>query len=224
MKSFSLASLILLIVIAALVSSQLVMMRQLADARAEVENVRKKYGYIRVEDEKLTYVSRITIHEEDDANYRLIVPAGSRYMLHLTDATFENDGFPSHPIPTQTISLNGWTDGADVVLSYSISYPAFVLNSKNKAPYIKAPRVVVHTEADKYFDYVPPDWKYTGGKSKTADLQTGPQKTYATDETIEFMWWKDSSTSRGFVLWLEPYATYDARESKKNATEQTDAP
>jgi hypothetical protein len=188
------------------------MMRQLADAREEVESIRRKYGYIRVEDEKMTYVSRIAENEETDDAYRIVVPAGSRYLLHLTDTQFEHDGYPPDPIPTKTISLNGWREGADVVLSYSIYW-------ENNAP-----RVVVHTEADEFFDYVPPNWQSGGGPNEGSHLQTAPQKAFAIDETIQFMWWKDPSTKRGIMLWLEPHSQWEARRNARKATEQSGEP
>jgi len=100
--------------------------------------VRRKYGYIKIDNEKMTYVSRIAENEETKDAYRIIVPAGSRYMLHLTDAVFEDDFPPQNPVPTRTISLNGWREGADVVLSYSCFWEK------------DAHRIVVHTEADQF--------------------------------------------------------------------------
>ena len=77
MKSYSLLSLLLLIVIVGLSVSQFMMMRQLADAQAEVDQVRSKYGYIRVENETKAYISRIASNEQDVDAYRICVPAGS---------------------------------------------------------------------------------------------------------------------------------------------------
>jgi len=129
MKSYSLLTLLLLIVIAALSVSQFVMMRQLADAQAEIDTVRRKYGYIRIENENSTYVSRIADNEQGENAYRIRVPSGSRYLLHLTDATFEKSDYPVDPIPTKTISLNGWQEGADAVLSYSIYWAQIACES-----------------------------------------------------------------------------------------------
>ena len=81
MKSYSLISLLLFTAVAALLVSQFVMMRQLAEANAEIDAVRSKYGYIRVDDSSKTYVSRIADNEQDVDSYRIRVPAGSRYLL-----------------------------------------------------------------------------------------------------------------------------------------------
>ena len=129
---FSLLNLLFLVVIVALCTSHFVMFRQLSEARSEVENVRRKYGHIKIDDEKMTYVSRIADNEEAEDAYRIIVPAGSRYMLHLADANWDGDGFLPDPTPTKTISLNGWRDGADVILSISTYW-------ENNAPRIVVP-------------------------------------------------------------------------------------
>jgi hypothetical protein len=211
MKSYSLLTLILVVVIAALTVSHIVMMRQLADARAEVESIRRRFGHIRVDDESRTYVARITEpNEPTDHAYRIRVPAGSRYLLHLSDTPFVADDYPPDPVPTKTISLNGWRDGADVVLSYSIRW------EKN------APRVIIHTQTEEMFDYVPPDWT-SGGPSGWSHLQTDPQVAFSTDETIRFMRWHDATTKRGFMVWLEPFSKWnDRRLAQKAAAEQRD--
>jgi hypothetical protein len=207
MKSFSLLNLLLLVAIVALTVSQLVMLRQLSDARREVDSVRRRFGYIKVDDEKMTYVSRIAGNEEPEVAYRIIVPAGSRYMLHLTDATLEGYGFLNELNPTKTISLNGWREGADVVLSFSNDW-------ENNAP-----KIVVHTETAEYFNFVPSDWTASGAPGEGWHLQTDPQKAFAIDETIQLIWWKDSGTNRGIVLWLEPHSKWEAKLKAKKTTE-----
>ena len=203
MKSYSLLSLMLLIVIVGLSVSQFMMMRQLADAQAEVDQVRSKYGYIRVENETKTYISRIASNEQDVDAYRICVPAGSRYMLHLTDTSFEADGYPDDPIPTKTISLNHWREGADAVISYSVHWDNDI------------PRVVVHTETEKMFDYVPAEWDSGNFPVNGAHLETDPQTEFSIDDTIELMWCRDPNSNRGFMLWLEPYSKWEARRSAK---------
>ena len=193
-------------VIAALGVSQFVMMRQLADAQAEIENVRRKYGYIRVDDESKTYVSRIAENEEANDAYRIIAPAGSRYMLHLSDATFDSDGYPVQLKPTKTISLNGWRDGADVILSYYVYMEDGV------------PRIVVHTEADQFFNYIPPNWQTGSGPSEGGHLETDSQQAFSIDETIKLMWWRDWTTKRGLILWLEPHSKWEAKRKARDET------
>jgi len=205
-KSFSLSTLLLLTVIVALVMSQVVMSWRLIEANAELDLNRRRFGHIKVHDESKTYVSRI---EDPNASistsYRIRVPEGSRYLLHLTDATFPQKRYPANPIPTKSISLNGWRDGANVILSYNIYW-------ENNAP-----RFSVHTETQEFFNYVPPSW-VDGGQGESFDLQTNPQNEYSTNESIEFMWWRDSSTKRGFMLWLEPHDTWMEKRNSSKAS------
>ena len=203
MKSYKLSTLFLLVVIVALSVSQLVMMRRLANASAEIDSVRSKYGHVRVDDPSKTYVARIVDNEQSQSAWRIRVPAGSRYLIHITDATFEKSEYPDDPIPTETISLNGWQGGADVVLSCSVRW-------ENNAP-----RVVVHTETEKLFDYAPPNWVNSTGPREGSQFTPRPQAEFSIDETIRFMWWRDPSTKRGIMLWLEPIAKWDARRAGK---------
>ena len=210
-KSFSLSSLFLLTAIVALTMSQIVMWWRLADANAELDLNRRRFGHIQVDDESQTYVSRIAEPNASiSKSYRIRVPAGSRYLLHLSDTTFIGEGYPVNPTPTKTISLNGWRDGADAILSYYIRWDN------------NAPRLIAHSETGGYFDYVPSNW-ISDGQGESLDLETNPQNVYSTDETIEFMWWRDSTTKRGLMLWLEPHSKWHERRlSKKAAAEKTD--
>ena len=201
MKSYSLLSLMLLVVVAGLAVSQFVMMHQLADAHAEVELVRSKYGYIRVNDDTKTYVSRIVNNEQEVDAYRICVPADSRYMLHLTDTLFEKGNYPVDPIPTKTISMNHWREGADAVLSYSVYWDSNI------------PRVVVHTETEEMFDYAPTDWTPGSFPTERAHLETTPQAEFSIDDTIRLMWCHDPTTKRGFMLWLEPHSKWESRRT-----------
>lgn len=206
MKSYSLISLLLFTAVAALLVSQFVMMRQLAEANAEIDAVRSKYGYIRVDDSSKTYVSRIADNEQDVDSYRIRVPAGSRYLLHLTDDTFEKSDYLDNPEPTKSISLNNWREGADAILSYHVYW-------ENNAP-----RVVVHTETEKMFDYVPANWVAgtgSGPSSEGAHLITDTQAEFSTDDTIRFMWQRDQTTKRGLMLWLEPHEKWEAKRAAK---------
>ena len=214
MKSFSLSTLLLVVVIAALTFSQILLMRQLGLARAEVNDVRRKYGYIRVTDKSKTYVAQIPENESAGDAYRLWIPKGSRYLLHLTDSSFETNDSPINPLPTETVSLDDWSRGADTILSFSIYW-------ENKAP-----RVVVHTKTDEVFDYVPSNWKGNSGPSEWTWLQSYGQTEYSADQNIRFMLWRDKTTNRGILLWLESHATFEQRQrlNIENVTKPADAP
>lgn len=117
MKSYSLSTLLLLMVVVALILSQLILMQQLRVAREEVNDVRRKFGYIHVVDQSKTYVALIEENEKDGTAFRIFVPKGSHYVLHLTDATFDSNECPADPIPTTSISLK---DGSKVRIQYSL--------------------------------------------------------------------------------------------------------
>lgn len=202
--AFSLATLMLLVVIVALVVSQLVMMRKLAAARAEVEQVRRQFGSLRVEDDKQIYVAHVPGNKQGTV-YRLHIPPGHRYMLHLTDTTFPDADYPIDPQPTQTLSMNSWNTGADIVL---------VCNVTSRAP--GTLNVKVYTETEQLFDYQDDGWaRSTIGPSEGSELQADPQVVFDPDDTIRFMWHRNPDTQRGIMLWMEPMAAWQARRAGK---------
>jgi hypothetical protein len=196
-------TLLLLVVIVAQIVSQAVMMRQLADARAEIDEVRRKYGYIRVENDQQVFVARIVENENNVDAYRIHIPSGHHYLLHLTDAVFPTEGYLVDPQPTTTLSMNSWKEGADVVLSYAI----YQENGTR--------RVRVWTETEELFDYRLENWVETAGPTEGSHLQTHPQEAFSPDETIRFMWCRNPETQRGVMLWMEPVAAWQARRSSK---------
>lgn len=205
-RSFSIATLLLWTLIIALTLSNIVAAWRLADIAEindELKENRRRYGYITVTDPAKTYVSEIEAPEEPwNTSLRVRVPKGSWYLLHLSDASFDEHGPPADLQPTETISLNGWRDGAEAVLTYSIQL------DKGR------PRIVVRSEAQGLFDYVPPDW----GVSDTGEewtegwmIDAQPQLEYSIDETIRLTWFRNAVTGRGLVLWLEPFSTWNER-------------
>ncbi|MBN1910567.1 MAG: hypothetical protein JW818_12555 [Pirellulales bacterium] len=201
--TFSLATLMLLVVIVAQGISQYVMMRELAAARAEVEEIRRKYGHIRVEDEQKVYIASITENENVGTAYRLRIPPGCHYMLNLADTTFPANGYLEDPRPTKTLSMNTWKKGADVVLSYMIYNDG------------KKQKVRVWTETATLFDYHLKNWVDSVGPSEGSSLEAIPQKAFSPNETIRLMSWKNPETRRGVILWMEPLAAWEARRSRK---------
>lgn len=198
-RSFALSTLLLWTLIVALILSNIVAAWRLADIKDELELNRRRYGHISVTDPSKTYVSRIEDpNASSETSFRVRVPEGSRYLLNLSDASFDERGPSADLKPTTSISLNGWRDGADAVLSYSIQWDD------------DRPRIVVHSETEEFFDYTPPDWGESG-KSESWITDARPQLEYSIDETIRFMWWRDSATGRGFVLWLEPFSSWMER-------------
>ncbi|NNE00016.1 MAG: hypothetical protein HKN47_22075 [Pirellulaceae bacterium] len=204
MKRFSLLTLLLSTAIAALLVSQFVMMRKLVEARNEIDVVRRKYGYIKVNDPSLTYVNAIAENEQGPAAMRLIVPAGSRYMLHLSDTKFDHETKIDTLPAATTISLNSWRNGADVTLSYAI-------HMENGNPVVH-----VHTETETLLTYKVPNWTKSGQPNEGTGSPLDGQREFSTDETIPIMTWRDTGTGRGIALWLEPHARYAARRNKQS--------
>ena len=199
--SFSLLTIFLVTVIAALSVSQLVLMRRIEQARQEVAKaqtelaeVRKQFGYIKVTDPNLTYISRIESGEDHAIRYRLIIPRGCHYMLHITDMSdFPASGFPEDPKPTTTISMNSWRNGADVILHWNMPP-----DSDGTA------RLVVATDSEELFDYRIEGWVKTAYPNSGWKLETYQKQTFKPDETIRFMTHSNDQNKRGVMLWMEP--------------------
>jgi hypothetical protein len=202
-KSFSLSTLLLLVVIAALSFSQIVLIWQLSSARSEVQEIRRKFGYIRVTDRTKTYVAQIAENEANGDAYRIWIPKGRRYVLHLTDGIFETTDRPTNPIPTKSYAMNDWAEGADTTLSCSIYW-------ENKTN-----RVLVHSKTDELFDYSMPDWQAGSGPSELTWFQPYGQSEYTADQTIQFMLWRNTNNKRGILLWMEPMEQFEKRKREE---------
>ncbi len=199
---FSLLTLILAVTIAALLLSNVTMVRWLRQARveverarAEVEETRRRYGYLEVTDQKLIHVSRIEGGDSSWGNsYRLHIPPGNRFLLHIGEGDISDEGEFELPQPAKSLSMNNWAQGADLILHWDIQY------GDDGIPHLK-----VATETDQLFDYPITTWKLGPGPGDGAHLTTGPQKTFRPDEIIRFMWERgDISTKRGVLFWMEP--------------------
>jgi hypothetical protein len=199
----SLLTLFFLVTIAALLLSGFVMMRALRrarsevdQARSEVEETRRHFGFLRIEDPKLIYVSRIE-GEHRGGNwlnsYRLYIPPGHRLLLHVAETEITDLGEYETPQPAKTLSMNSWREGADVILNWDVEY------DDTGIPHLK-----VATTSDQLFDYPIKAWKLGAGMHDGSHLSTGPQKAFLPDEEIRFMWSRDVATKRGVVFWMEP--------------------
>jgi hypothetical protein len=118
------------------------MSRKLAAARSEVDVIRRNYGYIRTEDARKVYVSSIVQHQGSNRDsLRIVVPPGQRYFLHLSETSARPSQSPPTANPRTTVVLNGWKDGADEILSYSIGWP----------PDSEIPTLSVNTQTDHFY-------------------------------------------------------------------------
>lgn len=212
-KSFSLLTLLLLTVIVAMAVSQVSMMRKMAEAESEVSQARRLYGYIRISDAAKTIVQRLEDSPDRRSAYRVHIPPGRHYILHISDVPFVGGQPPADLPPSANLSMNNWRDGADVILSYSILTEG------------EQHRMVVHTESEELFNYVIDGWANGSMPNSGWTLEPGVQKELARDDTIQLMWHLNEATQRGVVLWMEPVKQWQERraamEAKKTATQES---
>lgn len=210
-KSFSLLTLLLLTVIVAMAVSQVTLMRKMAEAEAEVNEARRLYGHIRIRDAEKTIVQRLEDTPERRSAYRVHIPPGRHYILHISDVPFVGGLPPADLPPSANLSMNNWREGADVILSYYTRVEG------------EQHRMVVHTESQELFNYVIEGWTNGPMPNSRWTLEPGVQKELARDDTIQLMWHLNEATQRGVVLWMEPVDQWQKRkaemEAEKTATE-----
>jgi len=210
-NQFSLSTLFSLVTIAALLISNFVTMRWLNrarletdQARAEVQETRRQFGFLRVGDPQLIHVSRI---EGDGTggnwgnSYRLHIPPGHQFFLNVAETDITDFGEFETPKPARTLAMNSWREGADLILHWDVVY------DDDGTPHLK-----VATESEELFDFAIGAWKQGAGLHDAAHLITDPQKTFRPDEEIRFMWSRDFATKRGVVFWMEPLSRWKTRQ------------
>jgi hypothetical protein len=199
---FSLLTLLLLVTIAALLVSNVAMMRwmnqarrEAEQARGEVERTRRQFGYLHIDDPELIYVSRIAGDGTSGRqnSYRLHIPPGHRFLLQVAETDITDFGEYATPEPAETLAMNSWNEGADVILNWSVQY------DDDGTPHLK-----VATESEELFDYPIKAWKQGSGMRDASRLSADPQKSFRPEEEIRFMWSRVVASKRGVVLWMEP--------------------
>lgn len=201
---FSVRTLILLVTIAALLLSNFAMWRRVRqarseaeEARAEVEETRKCFGYLDIGDPQLIHMVRIGgegIRRTGNwgNSYRLYIPPGHRFLLNIAETEIPDFGdFPT-PAPAKMLSMNTWSDGADVILHWDVKY------DEQGTPHLK-----VATVSEELFDYPIKGWKKGAGLRDGAQLPD-TQMTFRPDEEIKFAWFRDVSSKKGVIFWMEP--------------------
>ena len=208
-RSFSLLSLFLLISLAASIAgifafrneaSRAMLDRDLA--LQELEDVRRKFGHVQLNDPDKTSFVKIE-GEEGETTYRAVFPAGSRYLLHLTDMPMKNSQIPEDLTTTKTMSMNSWRDGADVILKWSI-YGGDEM------------RFVVQTQTEQLFSYLVEDWNNGNHPNEGFDLEADPIASFGTNQKIILTYFGNDKLERGIVLWLEPHAQWEKRRAQKD--------
>ena len=138
-------------------------------------------------------------HNQLSQSVRIVTPAGSRYLLHLCDATFD-DETPVESLPvTETIAPNGWRDGADEVLTCKAQ-------RDNGSPVIK-----VHIDDAEFISYSTKRW-LDSGQASEGHFASDQQRTFKAEASIPITRWRDAGTGRGIAVWLEPYKKAKLRQ------------
>jgi hypothetical protein len=211
---FSLLTLFLVMVIAALCASHVSMMRRMAEAdakvaaaQAEIADVRKQFGYIKVTDPNLIYISKIESGESSAMRYRMIMPRGCFYMLHITDMQDFPPGGPKNPQPTKTITMNYSREGGDFILEWDLPRDPD-----------RTPRLVVKTDSSELFSCRIEGWKTVAYPNSGWHLTTEEKWTFSPDETIRYFFRTNDRTKRGYMLWMEPASNWYKRRGEKLPT------
>ena len=114
--------------------------------------------------------------------------------MHVADSNeFPAVGYPANPKPTQSLSMNSWRNGADVVLSWTVTSDSD-----------GTPRLKVATDAEELFDYRIEGWKKVAFPNSGSKLTTDKKQSFSADEVIHFMSFSNDETKRGVMLWMEP--------------------
>ena len=208
-RSFSLLSLFLVLSLAASIAGNFAFRSEAVRARherdlalQELEEVRRKFGEIRIDEPDKTYFVKIE-GEEGETTYRAVFPAGSRYLLHLTDTPMKNSEIPEDLPTTKTMSMNSWRDGTDVILKWSMFGGDEM-------------RFVVETHAEQLFNYEVQGWNNGNHPNEGFDLEAEPIASFGTNQKVILTYFGNDKLERGIVLWLEPHAQWEKRRAEKD--------
>ena len=187
----------------ALVISQLILAADNWRLRDEIEEVRLRFGYLRIENNTDAYIARIGNGDlQDTPAYRLHLPAGNHFLLHLSVTDMVDGSIPDAPPATKTVSLNSWKHGADVVLKW--------LTRMEDG----TPRIKVATESQTLLEYKFDNWKNPSGFTEGAELDTNGQMSFSTNDSLRLMWWRNPDESKVAVLWMEPADQWTSRQAE----------
>ncbi len=210
-RSCSLLSLLLMVTLGAAIAGLFAMRQRVIQAEkardsalAERDELRAKFGHIEVNDESRTYFAPVKSYEGEDT-FRAIFPAGSRYLLHISDTPMNNSEVPDDLPRTKTMSMNGWREGADIILKWG------VWGGDSK-------RFVVSTQTDELFDYQIENWNAPAGHpNESFDVASDQQVSFATSERVILSYFGNEKLQRGIVLWLEPHADWEEWNERRKA-------
>ncbi len=199
--SFSILQAFLILTIVALAVSHVAMFRRLQQAReqvrqaeAEIDIVRKEYGYLRGEDPGKIHIVRIQAGERQrEVRVRMRIPPGQKLMLNIADTRFSPQGEPVSWKPTQSMSMNNWSQGADVILRWTWEH-----DDQNVR------RFRAWTDSQTLFDYRLEEWEETDFPYSVGGSLGEGEQSFSPDGTIRFTAFWNDETRRGFIFWMEP--------------------
>lgn len=190
MKSFSLRAILVAVAFVALLLSHALTSARLHDAYRELEDVRRNYGYMKIENS--SKINVVSLGQEKGA-FRFVIPPGERYYLHLSETTAQgNSDLPSGQHKT-TVALNNWKDGEDVILRFGL-----YVNPDTDTPYLD-----VGSQSQGFFTYRPENWPRGISLSVVSQLNASEKLELPPNDPIILMRAKSDELDRGIVLWLE---------------------
>lgn len=219
MKSFTLATVLFVVTIVALVLSNVLAWRETAATHSDFERIRSEYGVIDRSNSSKTFVKRFVNKDYRIASatgrhgaesFRIVPADGVRYVLHLSEVDNpKNYAYPAIEdlTPSETNALDDWRPGAVV---------SCVVSRKGQAP-----RVLVAADSDTVIDFQSSSsWNALTSTSESwMGLGVG-QREYEPYERIRLYWWHAEGVKRGFMLWLEPYDQWKRREKEAKSIKQ----
>ena len=209
-KQFSIAGLLLVVFVAALIVSQVVLSGRLSDSQSTLREVHRQNQMIFVDDPSRLYL--LQLGETGDI-FRVHLPPGADYVLHLADTIASEDGFPSDPTPTKTIAFGDTTDGFDTILHLQVARDP---NNRGIA------RASINDRES--IEYVIQNWTDVSQPKRQHVIDAREQLERSSSDSINLMWWRDPSTNRMVTFWMEPRAIADARAETNETTEPSDEP
>lgn len=190
MKSFSLRAVLVVVAFVALLLSHALTSARLYEAYRELGDVRRKYGYMKIENS--SKINVVALAQEKGA-FRLVIPPGERYYLHLSETTAQgNSALPTGQHKT-TVALNNWADGEDVILRFGL-----YINPDTDTPYLD-----VGSQNQGFFTYRPENWPSGISLSEAYHLDASEKLELPPNDPIILLRAKSDEIDRGIVLWLE---------------------
>jgi hypothetical protein len=215
---FSIRSLLLFTLFAALVLTSLLMYRRLSEAERELSKLRREAGYLKIEDESLFHAITVPCDEPLTWKWRIFLPKGSKYRWTLASG----DAIPQSGLPKgQFCSMSSdeqipRSKGVEAVVTAVIRKDP---EPDNKRWFFRVSLRSVDDNANSVAETSIPDDLMRkiiqSHCSETAQIGQLNQETRKPGETIDFLkcrlgeptspnsWTISPNPQPGFSVWLE---------------------